>query len=157
MYLKVYAWELPGVAGNAWNGEPGCSIAIGNSCIWGKFIFLATGRPGDYMEMLLECLRNPRCRCRGPFKKIGQLDAQHADLGDFVEDAWTSIMKSAGRRLVYVEDKPAALLLVGDSIGATSKVRSDLHGTPGVGSQIGVEQNANRRAKTRTVVPQWEE
>eukprot|EP01018_Ginkgo_biloba_P014041 Gb_35068 [translate_table: standard] len=58
----VYAWEFPGVAGNAWNGEPGRSIAIGNGCIWGKFIFLATGRLGDYMEMLLECLRNPRCR-----------------------------------------------------------------------------------------------
>eukprot|EP01018_Ginkgo_biloba_P015586 Gb_20899 [translate_table: standard] len=55
----VYAWELPGVAGNAWNGEPGRSIAIGSSCIWDKFIFLATGRPGDCMEMLLECLRNP--------------------------------------------------------------------------------------------------
>eukprot|EP01018_Ginkgo_biloba_P026573 Gb_02543 [translate_table: standard] len=53
----VYAWALPGVAGNAWNGEPSCSIAIG--CIWGKFIFLAIGRPRDYMEMLLECLRNP--------------------------------------------------------------------------------------------------
>eukprot|EP01018_Ginkgo_biloba_P008967 Gb_06071 [translate_table: standard] len=58
----VYAWELPGVAGNAWNGEPGCSIAIGSSCIWDKFIFLATERPGDWMEMLLECLRNPRYR-----------------------------------------------------------------------------------------------
>eukprot|EP01018_Ginkgo_biloba_P039474 Gb_17393 [translate_table: standard] len=58
----VYAWELLGVAGNAWNGEPGCSIAIGSDFIWGKFIFLATGRPGDCMEMLLECLRNPGCR-----------------------------------------------------------------------------------------------
>eukprot|EP01018_Ginkgo_biloba_P038278 Gb_27537 [translate_table: standard] len=60
--LQVYALELPGVAGNAWNDEPGCSIAIGSSCIWGKFIFLATGRPGDCMEMLLECLRNPGYR-----------------------------------------------------------------------------------------------
>eukprot|EP01018_Ginkgo_biloba_P038707 Gb_26790 [translate_table: standard] len=58
----VYAWELPGVARNAWNGEPGRSIAIGSGCIWDKFIFLATGRPGDYMEMLLECLRNPGYR-----------------------------------------------------------------------------------------------
>eukprot|EP01018_Ginkgo_biloba_P011646 Gb_05121 [translate_table: standard] len=57
----VYAWKLPGVAGNAWNSEPGRSIAIGSSCIWGKFIFLATRRPEDCMEMLLECLRNPRC------------------------------------------------------------------------------------------------
>eukprot|EP01018_Ginkgo_biloba_P011429 Gb_22560 [translate_table: standard] len=59
MYLKVYAWELLGVARNAWNGELGCSITIGSSCIWDKFIFLVTGRPGDCMEMLLECLRNP--------------------------------------------------------------------------------------------------
>eukprot|EP01018_Ginkgo_biloba_P038903 Gb_11621 [translate_table: standard] len=51
--------KLPGVAGNAWNGEPGRSIVIGSSFIWGKFIFLAIGRPGDCMEMLLECLRNP--------------------------------------------------------------------------------------------------
>eukprot|EP01018_Ginkgo_biloba_P033686 Gb_37771 [translate_table: standard] len=56
---QFYAWELPGVAGNAWNGEPGRNIAIGSSCIWDKFIFLANGRLGDYMEMLLECLRNP--------------------------------------------------------------------------------------------------
>eukprot|EP01018_Ginkgo_biloba_P011568 Gb_10401 [translate_table: standard] len=61
--FKVYAWELPGVARNAWNGEPSPSITIGSSCIWGKFIFLATRRPGDYMEMLLECLRNPRPAC----------------------------------------------------------------------------------------------
>eukprot|EP01018_Ginkgo_biloba_P033444 Gb_04768 [translate_table: standard] len=60
--LQVYAWKLPGVAGNAWNGEPGRSIVIGSSCIWDKFIFLATRRPRDCMEMLLECLRNPRCR-----------------------------------------------------------------------------------------------
>eukprot|EP01018_Ginkgo_biloba_P040019 Gb_27255 [translate_table: standard] len=59
MDLQVYAWKLPGVVGNAWNGEPGRSIAIGSSCIWDKFIFLATGRPENYMEMLLECLRNP--------------------------------------------------------------------------------------------------
>eukprot|EP01018_Ginkgo_biloba_P019105 Gb_39462 [translate_table: standard] len=59
---RVYAWELPGVARNAWNSEPGSSIVIGNSCIWGKFIFLATGRLGDCMEMLLECLRNPGYR-----------------------------------------------------------------------------------------------
>eukprot|EP01018_Ginkgo_biloba_P003792 Gb_36773 [translate_table: standard] len=58
----VYAWELPRVAGNAWNGESGRSIAIGSSCIWDKSIFLATGRPGDCMEMLLKCLRNPRYR-----------------------------------------------------------------------------------------------
>eukprot|EP01018_Ginkgo_biloba_P030043 Gb_09774 [translate_table: standard] len=56
----VYAWEFPGVVGNAWNGEPGRSIAIGSSCIWGEFIFLATRRLGDCMEKLLECLRNPR-------------------------------------------------------------------------------------------------
>eukprot|EP01018_Ginkgo_biloba_P014632 Gb_20948 [translate_table: standard] len=60
--LQVYAWELPGVAGNSWNGEPGCSIAIGSSCIWDKFIFLATRRLGDCLEMLLECLKNPRYR-----------------------------------------------------------------------------------------------
>eukprot|EP01018_Ginkgo_biloba_P018570 Gb_16811 [translate_table: standard] len=48
-----------GVAGNAWNGEPGHSIAIGSGCIWSKFVFLATRRPGNCMEMLLECLRNP--------------------------------------------------------------------------------------------------
>eukprot|EP01018_Ginkgo_biloba_P038153 Gb_41405 [translate_table: standard] len=58
----VYAWELPGVAGNAWNGEPGRSIVISSCCIWDKFIFLATRRPRDCMEMLLECLRNPRRR-----------------------------------------------------------------------------------------------
>eukprot|EP01018_Ginkgo_biloba_P035690 Gb_35690 [translate_table: standard] len=38
--------------------DPCHSIAIGSGCIWGKFIFLATGRLGDCMEMLLECLRN---------------------------------------------------------------------------------------------------
>eukprot|EP01018_Ginkgo_biloba_P020855 Gb_32403 [translate_table: standard] len=58
----VYAWELPGVVGNAWNGEPGRSIAIGSICIWDKFIFLATRRPVDCMEMLLEFLRNPGYR-----------------------------------------------------------------------------------------------
>eukprot|EP01018_Ginkgo_biloba_P021224 Gb_34313 [translate_table: standard] len=42
--------------------DPYRSIAIGNGCIWGKLIFLATGRPGDCMEMLLECLRNPGYR-----------------------------------------------------------------------------------------------
>eukprot|EP01018_Ginkgo_biloba_P002511 Gb_23580 [translate_table: standard] len=47
------------VVGNAWNGETGHSIAIRSGCIWSKFIFLATGRPGNCMEMLLECLRNP--------------------------------------------------------------------------------------------------
>eukprot|EP01018_Ginkgo_biloba_P033689 Gb_14090 [translate_table: standard] len=60
--LQVYAWELPGVAGNAWNSEPGRSITIGSSCIWGKFVFLANGRLRDCMEMLLECLRNLGCR-----------------------------------------------------------------------------------------------
>eukprot|EP01018_Ginkgo_biloba_P039319 Gb_36400 [translate_table: standard] len=59
---EVYAWKLPGVAGNSWNSEPGHSIKIGSGCIWGKFIFLATRRPRDCMEMLLEFLRNPRCR-----------------------------------------------------------------------------------------------
>eukprot|EP01018_Ginkgo_biloba_P032364 Gb_29306 [translate_table: standard] len=59
-FVSVYAWEFPGVAGNAWNGEPVRSIAIGSGCIWSEFIFLATERPGDCMEMLLECLRNPR-------------------------------------------------------------------------------------------------
>eukprot|EP01018_Ginkgo_biloba_P029107 Gb_38021 [translate_table: standard] len=58
----VYAWELPGVAGNAWNGEPGRSTTIGSSCIWDKFIFLATERPGDCMVKLLECLINPGYR-----------------------------------------------------------------------------------------------
>eukprot|EP01018_Ginkgo_biloba_P020879 Gb_41137 [translate_table: standard] len=58
----VYAWELPRVIGNAWNGDPGRRITISSSCIWDKFIFLATGRPGDCMEMLLECLRNPGYR-----------------------------------------------------------------------------------------------
>eukprot|EP01018_Ginkgo_biloba_P028060 Gb_41523 [translate_table: standard] len=60
--VHVYAWELPGVAGNAWNGETSRSIVIDSSCIWGKFIFLATGRPRYCMEMLLECLRNPGYR-----------------------------------------------------------------------------------------------
>eukprot|EP01018_Ginkgo_biloba_P016234 Gb_41346 [translate_table: standard] len=39
--------------------DPCRSITICSSCIWDKFVFLATGRPGDCMEMLLECLRNP--------------------------------------------------------------------------------------------------
>eukprot|EP01018_Ginkgo_biloba_P018258 Gb_21244 [translate_table: standard] len=42
--------------------EPRRSITIGNSCIWDRFIFLATGIRGDYMEMLLDCLRNPGYR-----------------------------------------------------------------------------------------------
>eukprot|EP01018_Ginkgo_biloba_P000024 Gb_00120 [translate_table: standard] len=55
-----------GVAWSCWEWlerfDPHRSIAIGSSCIWDKFIFLATGRPGHCMEMLLECLRNPRYR-----------------------------------------------------------------------------------------------
>eukprot|EP01018_Ginkgo_biloba_P010909 Gb_30939 [translate_table: standard] len=39
--------------------EDQSAIATGSSCIWDKFIFLATGRPRDCMEMLLECFRNP--------------------------------------------------------------------------------------------------
>eukprot|EP01018_Ginkgo_biloba_P025130 Gb_21695 [translate_table: standard] len=31
---------------------------------------------------------------RGPFKKMGRHDAQHANLGDSVEDAWTSRIKT---------------------------------------------------------------
>eukprot|EP01018_Ginkgo_biloba_P016587 Gb_07535 [translate_table: standard] len=58
----VYAWEFPGVVGNAWNGNPRCSIVIGSSCIWDKFIFLATGRPKDCMVKLLDCLINPGYR-----------------------------------------------------------------------------------------------
>eukprot|EP01018_Ginkgo_biloba_P024798 Gb_06780 [translate_table: standard] len=42
--------------------DPCRSIAIGSGCIWDKFVFLATRRPGDCMEMLLECLRNPGYR-----------------------------------------------------------------------------------------------
>eukprot|EP01018_Ginkgo_biloba_P032662 Gb_20122 [translate_table: standard] len=38
------------------------ALQFGSSSIWNKFIFLATGRPGDCMEMLLECLRNLGCR-----------------------------------------------------------------------------------------------
>eukprot|EP01018_Ginkgo_biloba_P016047 Gb_33127 [translate_table: standard] len=51
--------ELVGLTMGAEQFDPCRSITIGSSCIWGKFIFLATGRPGDCMEMLLECLRNP--------------------------------------------------------------------------------------------------
>eukprot|EP01018_Ginkgo_biloba_P020393 Gb_28252 [translate_table: standard] len=80
----VYAWELPGVAGNAWNGEPGCSIAIGSGCIWDKFIFLATRRPGDCMEMLLECLRNPgtpRWMGESPGQSLSCHEMWHLSLG----------------------------------------------------------------------------
>eukprot|EP01018_Ginkgo_biloba_P016861 Gb_40289 [translate_table: standard] len=42
--------------------NPCRSIAIGSGCIWSEFIFLATGRPRDCMEKLLECLINPGYR-----------------------------------------------------------------------------------------------
>eukprot|EP01018_Ginkgo_biloba_P041059 Gb_31858 [translate_table: standard] len=55
-----------GVAWSYWEClerfDPCHNIVIGSSCIWDKFIFLATRRPRDCLEMLLECLRNPGYR-----------------------------------------------------------------------------------------------
>eukprot|EP01018_Ginkgo_biloba_P039640 Gb_35451 [translate_table: standard] len=61
---ELVAWKLPGVAGNAWNGLiPAVALQLA-AVAYGKFVFLATGRPGDCMEMLLECLRNPGHRVK---------------------------------------------------------------------------------------------
>eukprot|EP01018_Ginkgo_biloba_P001907 Gb_17685 [translate_table: standard] len=131
--------ELLGMLGTV---EPGCSIAIGSSCIWINPFSEPLEDLEGCMVKLLECLKNPgrrlgivtgcgkfvadgapplgrplwsfallkmnpksrsmsycgrsvQQRGRGPLKKMGQLDAQHADLGESVEDAWTSTMKAA--------------------------------------------------------------